>query len=534
MTQLSRSQQGRRPIAALETVRTATWCGVLLVFVSAALYLATAQREPAFWDTGEMQVVPWIFGIAHPTGFPAFVLGGYAFAHVVALGSVAWRMAAFSALAVVVATFALYRTALRLTGHVAISFGASLLFATCNIVWLHATRAEVHALSLGLVSVAVLLAVRFHDGEGDANLRYAGVAYGLALATHPVALWAAPGLLLIVARASALRKTSSSAGAGAVLALQTCACVVLAATLPYGYLPLRSAAVYAARRDPTLSLGFAPGMPFWDYAHTAVPKNLWWLVTGQQFDKADGLAVYTHPLRWAAVAAHFIALAGRQFTPLGVAFALVGALTLVVRRLQLAAGLLAAGFLGVPFAFAYSLEADKDRYLLLALWMMSLFVACGASAAVGGTRRWVRRPLVFGGVALAGVLIALAGWDAWNARGIVAIERDLTARRYITATERISTPTAIVVAPWVYATPLAYAAYVERNFGRRIVVTAEPQSLAGRMAAWSNRHCVIAVWDRPALVLKGLRVSRPLTARAPFLFRVTAGPNRCVVRGNHA
>jgi len=207
--------------------------GLLLVLVSAGLYLATAQREPAFWDTGEMQAVPWILGIAHPTGFPAFVLGAYAFSHVVPFGSVAWRMSAFSALAVVVSTFALYRTALRMAGSAAIAFGASLLFATCDIVWVHATRAEVHALSLAFTSVALLLALRYRDGEGDANLRYAGIAYGLALATHPVALWAPPGLLLV----AVTRRI------GLALGMQTCGCVVLAATLPYAYLPQRSAAL---------------------------------------------------------------------------------------------------------------------------------------------------------------------------------------------------------------------------------------------------------------------------------------------------
>lgn len=272
-------------------------------------------------------------------------------------------------------------------------------------------------------------------------------------------------------------------------------------------------------------------------AHTAVPKNFWWLVTGQQFDKRDGLAVYAQPLRWFGDARRFASVVGREFTPLGAAFALVGAVAVLARSRMLGIGLLAFGFLGVPFAFAYALEADKDRYLLVALWTAALLAACGAAAATAGLGRlWRSTPSIasFSSIGLASVLVALAGWDAWNARGTVAVDRDLTARRFITATERISTPDAIVVAPWIYATPLAYAAYVERSFGHRLIVTAEAATLRERMAAWSSRSCVVAVSDRRTHRLPGLRVSVPLTDHAPFLFRVTAGDDRCAYRKTRA
>ncbi len=57
------------------------------------------RRSVDYWDTGEMQTVPWILGIAHPTGFPAFVLGGFLFSHLVPIGSVAFRMSLFSGIA---------------------------------------------------------------------------------------------------------------------------------------------------------------------------------------------------------------------------------------------------------------------------------------------------------------------------------------------------------------------------------------------------------------------------------------------------
>ena len=53
--------------------RLALWLAWL---VPLALFLATAYRDVGYWDTGEMDTVPYILGIAHPTGFPAYVLLG--------------------------------------------------------------------------------------------------------------------------------------------------------------------------------------------------------------------------------------------------------------------------------------------------------------------------------------------------------------------------------------------------------------------------------------------------------------------------
>ncbi len=47
----------------------------------AGAYIASASVEPASWDTAELQGVPYILGISHPTGFPFYVLLGYVWSH---------------------------------------------------------------------------------------------------------------------------------------------------------------------------------------------------------------------------------------------------------------------------------------------------------------------------------------------------------------------------------------------------------------------------------------------------------------------
>ena len=47
-------------------------CSVVFSFAAAfAAYAYSAPLGPGTWDTAELQTVPYILGIAHPTGFPA-------------------------------------------------------------------------------------------------------------------------------------------------------------------------------------------------------------------------------------------------------------------------------------------------------------------------------------------------------------------------------------------------------------------------------------------------------------------------------
>jgi hypothetical protein len=47
-----------------------------------------------------------------------------------------------------------------------------------------------------------------------------------------------------------------------------------------------------------------------------------------------------------------------------------------------------------------------------------------------------------------------------------------------------------VLSPWDWATPLAYRAYVDRAFGRRVLVCALPRDYIELYAGWSRRRQV--------------------------------------------
>ena len=75
----------------------------------------------------------------------------------------------------------------------------------------------------------------------------------------------------------------------------------------------------------------------------------------------------------------------------------------------------------------------------------------------------------------------------------------------------------------MYATPLAYGAYVERRLGRRIVVTGWPDDYAAYYPAWLADRPIVFVSDDPVINVPGVRVrERRMLTPAPHLFSALA------------
>ena len=242
-------------------------------------YAWTDQRDVQFWDIGEMQTVPWIYGIAHPTGFPLYTLLGWLFSHAIPLGSIAWRMSFFSSVAMCAAGWFVYRIVLEETGFAWIAVGASFLFDAASVAWSRGTRADVHPLTIALEAAAFSTFLTWRRSGNDRAF-VAGLALlGAALAVHPVAAFAAPAMIaLALPQVRQLPKRALALGAAAFFA----------PLIAYASIPLRGAVLYAQRRDRTLAIGLPPGRPFWDYAHTQSLPNFIWFVSGAQFHREAG------------------------------------------------------------------------------------------------------------------------------------------------------------------------------------------------------------------------------------------------------
>ncbi len=237
------------------------WLGIL--FVTLALggaYLLTISPWVGQADTFEFQVVAPQLGIAHPTGYPLYLLLARLFSGL-PVGTMAWRVNLASAVFAMLAAALLYLTGRRLLNRELPPLLAAVFLGLTPTVWSQAIVAEVYALhALIVTAVLWLLILTLDHGEGRetacaapfvgrfGGLSWAGLIWllafllGLGLTNHLTTLFLLPPALLTLVLAYGRCLRANTWRANLRLGLGT-ALAFLAPLLLYAYLPLRWQAV---------------------------------------------------------------------------------------------------------------------------------------------------------------------------------------------------------------------------------------------------------------------------------------------------
>ena len=210
---------------------------LLLIWAAAAIpfaaYLLTLCPTVYVGDSGELTTAAATLGIPHPPGYPLYVLLGYAFSHLVAAGSFAWRLNLFSAACAAAACSALFCLARRLGHSRPVSLGVALVLAFSFSFWSQAVIARVYCLSALLLILLLHRAASWYQERRHRDLVIASAIAGLGLANHTVMLAgiAAAALLILATDRSIFRRAKLMLSCGGAL--------LLGVSL-YLYLPLRS------------------------------------------------------------------------------------------------------------------------------------------------------------------------------------------------------------------------------------------------------------------------------------------------------
>ena len=445
----------------------------LAAFVApAALYVASASHEPASWDTAELQGVPYILGIAHPTGFPLYVLLGYAWSHVFAIGTVAWRMNVAGGLAMAAVAAAAYAVALRFGASRPIALLATLWFACTQNVWAHGARAEAQTLAVACSALAIYTFVRWMQGGADVWFAAAFALCGLGMAAHPNALWVLPAL--VAGAAIAPRRPRFR------LLCVSCA-LVAGSLLLYLYLPLRSAYVVAHGLDPALALPGAGGGIFWNYNDPSALAGLMLELTGSDFQTPSYFLASLNPMHAQDALAAFVAGIGTQYGAVALVLVFVGGAAAWRRDWRTTLVLVIACTAGLLFSVVYPNESDVGRYRLLVSWI--------AVPLLGALTPQAPRRAALGHAALALLLAAGAVSAFEHQRGFFERSPHEGGRWVIDAVRPYVPPGSVIVTGWLDATSLAYGAYVDRSLEGRIVVS-DDQMRTGFYGLWAAKRRV--------------------------------------------
>lgn len=489
--------------------RAATSCAWFAFLPTLALFAFSLAPGVGTWDTAEMQVTTWILGVPHAFGFPAFVILGWIFAHLEPFGNPAWRTGLFSAVAMAgaCATLALFLREFAIP-RVAAVFGAY-VFAVGEVTWTRGSRTEVQALAVFWIGLALLCAVRWLRTREPRDAAVAAAAWGFGLATHLVTIFLGPGLLCVALLG---RRALTPRRALAVLA------AAVAPVLLYAYVPLRSAYLFAVRRDPTLALGLPPGRPFWDTNHAAGGLASYLDAAPQQI--GGGVAGAFAPDRWAPVAQTYGAALLHEFGWIGVVAGLLGLAFAFRERPLLWAALVAGVTLTIPFILNFP-ESDQDRYYLGSFWLFSAAIAIGTYRVISAA---VRRPRA--GAAGSGIALAALALSLGIANDTILQQRnDVSGQAFVDRVVAVTPPHAIVVSEWTYVTSLAYAAYATHELGDRIVVSGWPTDYADHYRAWlASRPVVVHAYAPPLVLPPGYGVTSEALDVSTNLYELRLSP----------
>lgn len=419
--------------------------------IACALGLVHLLPGVAFWDTGEMQTVAPVFGTAHPTGYPAYVVVGW-FASVVLqwAGSPALVMNLLSAILIGAAAGVSTLLFGRLTSRPVLAVAGGLVVAVMPETRYLATHADAHALQALLIGAIVLCLVVWGDRRRagrprtDRWLVAASLLYGVALANQASTILFAPGVGLYVLAVEPRIVLRPRMVVGCALA------VLGTAALLYLQLPL----------------AVALGRPL-IYARPGTVDGFLYVVLGQQFRSS----VQASPLADPARTAQWMADAVSGELGLLALAVIPAAVVVALRRPRYALLTIPGVVITLAFTAVYD-NAEIERYyvgpaILVVSWLV---FAADRLAALAG--RAVARSRPASGaragsavaVLLAGALLVfpLARIPATEAR--VEEVSWLDARSFVDESFDLLERDATVVSWWSTSTPLWYGTIVE---GRR-------------------------------------------------------------------
>jgi hypothetical protein len=348
------------------------------------VYLLTLAPAVTFVDSGELIVASAGLGVAHPPGFPLYMLLSH-LATLLPVGSVAVRVHAASALfaALAAAMMTLLVVEIMLTPPVAPkntktkdkeptvepkmahvigpAVMAGLLFAFSRTLWAYATIAEVYTLNSLLIVTTLWLVFswRREFASGSASYRklyIAALVFGLGLGVHHVTVaFFLPSLAVVVLTTAGRRFLASRHFLFAAL-------FAIAGLSVYAYLPL------AASQSPTLNWG-----------EPSTLEAVWRHVSGQQYQSFFSF----EPERLLDLTRFLSREWGLIWVPATLALALAGFIDRFRRERAMAAFLAIVICIDVLYCIVYAIAEDRDAYYLPTFIALTIAAAYGARWLMG-------------------------------------------------------------------------------------------------------------------------------------------------------
>ena len=482
-TALNRASTLNRQMNAARTIRLSQaelLCASTVFLVALLLYGWTLASTVTLVDSGELIVAAQGLGVAHPPGFPLWVMLAH-LASLVPLGNVALRINFSSALfaALASAMLTLIVADLMITGSYlstskqkraqrrredddssfgrllifAPALGAGLLLAFSRTLWSYATITEVYTLNALLILTVFFLLLRWRRrivaDQGNAGaalaahdswLYVAALVFGLSLGVHHVTVGLTlPALAVIVYRTQGLRFfTGRRLIYAALISIAGLVAV-------YAYLP------FAASRSPVINWGNPRSL-----------QEIWWHVTGRQYRVFLSFSPSTMGTQFLEFCRMLLREFGPAWMPLPLLLAFTGFASAYKRDRTTFWFLLFIIIANLAYDLSYQIAEDKDAYYL------PTFIAMAIGAGFG--IRWLIQITVSKSTRSSGYWAAVIAILLTSATAFAANWPFNNRRHYFIAHDYVENllstiePNGLLLTQdWQVVSPMFYAQEVERR-----------------------------------------------------------------------
>src|SRR5213083_93212 len=473
--------QVQKDVGTISSSRAELFCAGIVFFAALFLYSWTLAPTVTLTDSGELIVVAQGIGVAHPPGFPLWVILAH-LASLVPLGNIAVRInfssAVFAAFASAMLTLVVAELMIAIPYLLtrkkrsaqrnkkaedspiaqllicAPALGAGLLMAFSRTLWAYATIAEVYTLNALLILIILFLMLRWRRyiladrlntrpaiRPHDKWLYGAALLFGLALGIHHVTVGLMlPALAVLVYRTQGLRFfTSRRLVYAALISIGALVAV-------YAYLP------FAASRSPVINWGNPRSL-----------QEIWWHITGRQYRVFFSFSPNIMGGQFIEFCRMLLREFGFVWLPLPLVLAFAGFATAYRRDRTTFWFLLFIVIADLAYALSYYIAEDKDAYYL------PTFISIAIAAGFG--IRWliqlavfqsmpVGRPYLVAAIAvlLTCTIAFTANWPFNNRRHY------FVAHDYVENLLSAIEPNGLLLTlDWQVASPMLYAQEIEQR-----------------------------------------------------------------------
>ncbi|MBX2999365.1 MAG: DUF2723 domain-containing protein [Caldilineaceae bacterium] len=439
--------------------------GLALLIGSAAFFLYLRTLAPGLLqgDSGEFQVLAYLLGTTHNTGYPIYLLLAHPFTWL-PVESVAYGVNLFSAVMAALTVVALFIAVRLLTHRRGPALVGAAALAVSSTLWSQALIAEVYTAAAFFLAIILAMVMAWRATGQWIYLFLAALLGGLSLGVHMTVALAAPAILLYLLLTARDRIAWSAAMSGALIGL----ILYLAAFFILDW------------RAPTanfLDAGIRPSRSVWGLSEEDLNNPLtryWFTVSGRQFQDRM-FQIDTLPRN----IFRYVDGMGAEFHPISLLLAGIGLIWLGLRARKELALLGLALLCQWIYTFTYNIW-DLHVFFIPAYVLLAILVAAGAAAIEEWITRLLARPPALRpamSTLLTLLFLVVAVWPILSPRwddvtrgrvprfafdGYPVDHANMTGlHNSVTATVRQMPENAILFAHWPELYPLYYAAHVE-------------------------------------------------------------------------